>query len=125
MNHLLREKAPISDAAWAEITDVSGDGLISPVIAFGTLTAGGGLAVLTYVALPGHRVLIGLVEWSLLGVEAALPALFDLGFAFEHHLAVFQRMLLFLQLPGLGEQARIVAVQLGQLLFPEIGRAHV
>lgn len=39
-----------------------------------SLGAGGALAVLTYVALPGHRVLIGLVEWSLLGIEAAVLA---------------------------------------------------
>ncbi|GGK73916.1 hypothetical protein Sme01_33260 [Sphaerisporangium melleum] len=36
------------------------------------LGAGGGLAVLTYIALPGHQVMIGLVEWSLLGIEVAV-----------------------------------------------------
>ncbi|WP_214415512.1 DUF998 domain-containing protein [Sphaerisporangium fuscum] len=39
------------------------------------LGAGGGLAVLTYVALPGHRVMIGLVEWALLAIEIAALAL--------------------------------------------------
>ncbi|MEU8268660.1 DUF998 domain-containing protein [Sphaerisporangium sp. NPDC049002] len=39
-----------------------------------SLGAGGALAVLTYLALPGHQVLIGLVEWSLLGIEAAALA---------------------------------------------------
>ncbi|WP_248963057.1 DUF998 domain-containing protein [Sphaerisporangium perillae] len=38
------------------------------------LGSGGGLAVLTYVALPGHQVMIGLVEWALLGVEATALA---------------------------------------------------
>lgn len=38
------------------------------------LGAGGALAVLTYVALPGHQVMIGLVEWSLLGIEVAVLA---------------------------------------------------
>ncbi|MBB6471093.1 DUF998 domain-containing protein [Sphaerisporangium rubeum] len=39
------------------------------------LGAGGSLAVLTYVSLPGHGVLVGLVEWTLLGVETAVLAL--------------------------------------------------
>ncbi|MFC6080316.1 DUF998 domain-containing protein [Sphaerisporangium aureirubrum] len=39
------------------------------------LAAGGTLAVLTYVSLPGHGVLAGLVEWTLLGVETAALAL--------------------------------------------------
>jgi hypothetical protein len=39
------------------------------------LGAGGTLAVLTYVSLPGHGVLAGLVEWTLLGVETAVLAL--------------------------------------------------
>ncbi|MFC4533852.1 DUF998 domain-containing protein [Sphaerisporangium dianthi] len=43
------------------------------------LGAGGGLAVLTYVALPGHQVLIGLVEWSLLGIEVAALAFSAVG----------------------------------------------
>ncbi len=38
------------------------------------LGAGGALAVLTYVALPGHRVMVGTVEWSLLGIETAVLA---------------------------------------------------
>ncbi|MGW4642836.1 DUF998 domain-containing protein [Sphaerisporangium sp. NPDC004334] len=38
------------------------------------LGAGGGLAVLTYVALPGHQVLIGVAEWALLAVEVAVLA---------------------------------------------------
>ncbi|GAA0375789.1 hypothetical protein Acor_73340 [Acrocarpospora corrugata] len=38
------------------------------------LTAGLGLAALTYVALPGEGVMIGLVERSLLGVEVAMLA---------------------------------------------------
>jgi hypothetical protein len=38
------------------------------------LGAGGGLAVLTYVAFPGHRVMIGLAEWALLGIEVAALA---------------------------------------------------
>lgn len=36
------------------------------------LAGGFGLLVITYVALPGHGVLIGLVEWILLSIEAAL-----------------------------------------------------
>ncbi|MEO3809299.1 DUF998 domain-containing protein [Sphaerisporangium sp. B11E5] len=39
------------------------------------LGAGAALAVLTYVSLPGHGVLVGLVEWTLLGVETAVLAL--------------------------------------------------
>ncbi|WP_405143269.1 hypothetical protein OG589_37685 [Sphaerisporangium sp. NBC_01403] len=39
-----------------------------------SLGAGGALAVLTYVALPGHRVMVGTVEWSLLGIETAVLA---------------------------------------------------
>ncbi|MFC4591472.1 DUF998 domain-containing protein [Sphaerisporangium corydalis] len=39
------------------------------------LGAGCALAVLTYVALPGHQVMIGLVEWSLLGIEVAVLVL--------------------------------------------------
>lgn len=37
-----------------------------------TLAGGFGLPALTYVMLPGQGVLVGLVEWTLLGVEVAL-----------------------------------------------------
>ncbi|WP_203993820.1 DUF998 domain-containing protein, partial [Sphaerisporangium rufum] len=38
------------------------------------LGAGGGLAVLTYMSLPGHGAMIGLVEWSVLAIEVAALA---------------------------------------------------
>ncbi|WP_147268787.1 DUF998 domain-containing protein [Sphaerisporangium album] len=38
------------------------------------LGAGGGLAVLIYVTLPGHEVMIGLVEWVLFGIDVAVLA---------------------------------------------------
>jgi hypothetical protein len=45
------------------------------------LGAGGALAVLTYVALPGHMVMIGLVEWSLLAIDVAVLAVFAVQLA--------------------------------------------
>ncbi|GAA2999340.1 DUF998 domain-containing protein [Streptosporangium longisporum] len=45
---------------------------VARVVEWLALAGGFGLLALTYVALPGHGVLIGLVEWSLVATGAAL-----------------------------------------------------
>ncbi|MEU4832403.1 DUF998 domain-containing protein [Streptosporangium sp. NPDC023615] len=47
---------------------------VARVVEWLALAGGFGLLALTYVALPGQGVLIGLVEWSLVGIGAALTA---------------------------------------------------
>jgi hypothetical protein len=47
---------------------------VARVVEWLALAGGLGLLAVTYVALPGGGVLIGLVEWALLGTEVALLA---------------------------------------------------